>query len=381
MTATAIPLALYIHYPWCIKKCPYCDFNSHTRAGQAADLDRAYVDALLIDLAVQYAEQPRPIQSIFIGGGTPSLLAGTEIARLLEAIDAIADLDAGAEITLEANPGAVDAARFVEYRKAGVNRLSIGIQSLDNQRLAAIGRVHDRKAALQAVELACKAGFDNLNLDFMFGLPGQTLAGALQDLREAMALQPEHLSWYQLGLEPHTPFYQSPPELPDDDSIAQMQEAGFALLASAGYRQYEVSAHARPGHECRHNLNYWQFGDYLGIGAGAHGKRTLATAEVVRLAKARRPEAYIQTPLAFSSKTQLEPGELVLEFMLNALRLRQGVRLSLFEERTGLGQAALEPGLAKARDLGLLEANQEILKATDFGFRFLNDLLGCFMPD
>lgn len=373
------PLSLYIHYPWCLRKCPYCDFNSHARRPGAGASDSHYVDALLLDLADQYQYQSRPIQSIFIGGGTPSLLPGKEIARLLEAINRLVSLATDAEITLEANPGAVDAASFAAYRKAGVNRLSIGIQSLSDFHLRALGRVHDSTEALRAVEIARTAGFDNLNLDLIFGLPEQNIEQALKDLEQALALGPEHLSWYQLTLEPYTAFHQSPPPLPDDDLIAEMQEAGLELLANAGFGRYEVSAFAREGFQCCHNLNYWHFGDYLGIGAGAHGKLTSDTGQVIRLAKERGPERYLSAPTAFASETILAEADLVFEFMLNALRLKTGVPVRLFMERTGLGLEALESGAQKARALGLLEEDPEMLRATEFGFRFLNDLLGCFM--
>lgn len=373
------PLSLYIHYPWCLRKCPYCDFNSHARRPGAGATDSDYVDALLADLTAQYQDESRPIQSIFIGGGTPSLLPGAELTRLLDGIRALVPLDAQAEITLEANPGAADAAAFAAYRKAGVNRLSIGIQSLSDFHLQALGRVHDSTEALRAVEIARTAGFDNLNLDLIFGLPQQSIEQALKDLEQVLALEPEHLSWYQLTLEPHTAFYQSPPPLPEDDAIAEMQEAGLELLETADFERYEVSAYARTGFECRHNLNYWRFGDYLGIGAGAHGKRTLETGEVIRLAKERGPERYLAEPTAFASRTSLGKADLVFEFMLNALRLKAGVPVGLFTERTGLEPYALKSGVKKARALGLLDEDPDRLKATEFGFRFLNDLLGCFM--
>jgi oxygen-independent coproporphyrinogen-3 oxidase len=377
---TDLPLSLYIHYPWCLKKCPYCDFNSHART-KAGSLDDAYVEALLCDLEGQYQDQPRPVQTIFIGGGTPSLLSGQLVARLLSSIRELVDLAPEAEISLEANPGAVDAASFAAYRAAGVNRLSIGVQSLNDVSLRAIGRVHDRSEAEQAVRLARAAGFANLNLDLMFGLPGQRSADALCDLAEVIDLGPDHLSWYQLTLEPHTAFYQAPPVLPEDDEVAQMQDAGFKLLAQAGFDQYEVSAYARPGHQCRHNLNYWRFGDYLGIGAGAHAKLTLASGEVMRLAKPRGPERYLADPLAFATESRLEQPELVLEFMLNALRLRQGVDMELFVERTGLDASVIAKDVAMARSFGLLDENPQRLRATEFGYRFLNDLVGCFMED
>ncbi|RTZ79468.1 MAG: YggW family oxidoreductase, partial [Gammaproteobacteria bacterium] len=269
--ATSPPLGLYVHIPWCVRKCPYCDFNSHAAQGELEE--QAYVDALLTDLAREEAGG-RVVETLFIGGGTPSLFSGEAITRLLQGIRDTLDLASDTEITLEANPGAVDAAHFEAYREAGVNRLSIGIQSFDGDALQRLGRIHDARQAVEAFETARAAGFENINLDLMFGLPQQKLEEALDDLRRAIALGPEHLSWYQLTLEPHTPFHRHPPPLPADDLVWEMQEQGLELLAKAGYGRYETSAHALVGWRCRHNLNYWRFGDYLGIGAGAHGKIT-----------------------------------------------------------------------------------------------------------
>ncbi|MEO5342730.1 MAG: radical SAM family heme chaperone HemW [Gammaproteobacteria bacterium SHHR-1] len=370
------PLGLYVHYPWCLQKCPYCDFNSHAQ-GRLADGD--YVQALLADLKAQLDGQPvRPIGSIFIGGGTPSLLSGPALAELLQGIAGLAELSAQLEISLEANPGAVDAGHFAAYRAAGVNRLSIGVQSFDDGCLRRIGRVHDAAQALRAIELARAAGFDNLNIDLMFGLPGQTQAQALADLHQALALGPEHLSWYQLSLEPNTPFYHSPPSLPDDESLADIQEQGQGLLEQAGLRQYEVSAYARPGRACGHNLNYWRFGDYLGIGAGAHGKLTQAPGRIRRYARPRGPSRYLANPAARPSYRILSASELPLEFMLNALRLKQGVDLGLFGQRTGLDPAVIAAPLQQAHDLGLLRPGPERIQASPLGWRFLNDLIGLF---
>jgi oxygen-independent coproporphyrinogen-3 oxidase len=376
----AIPLALYVHIPWCVRKCPYCDFNSHAVRG-SVDQD-AYVDALLRDLVHEAGRRSLPeLQSVFIGGGTPSLFGGTAIGRLLEGADRRVGIASEAEITLEANPGTAEAARFADYRAAGVNRLSIGVQSLDDTRLQALGRIHSAAEALHAYELARAAGFENINLDLMYGLPGQTVAQALTDLQRALALASEHLSWYQLTLEPNTLFHNSPPPLPDDDSLAEVMEAGQALLAEEGLRQYEISAYARAGAQCRHNLNYWQFGDYLGIGAGAHGKLT-TTGRVERRSKQRHPAAYLAAgdgPV--QGERVLTAAELPVEFFLNTLRLIDGVPSRFFEERTWLPLSSVEGTLARARERGLLAADPQRLRATALGLRFLNDLLALFEPD
>jgi oxygen-independent coproporphyrinogen-3 oxidase len=382
-----IPLGLYVHYPWCLQKCPYCDFNSHAQ-GRVAD--SIYVQALLADLEAQsydrrHGQGPggpgRPINSIFIGGGTPSLLSGQALAQLLQGIGRLLPLSPQLEISLEANPGAVDAEHFTAYRAAGVNRLSIGVQSFDDACLRRIGRVHDAAQAVRAVELARAAGFDNLNIDLMFGLPGQSQAQALADLRQALALGPEHLSWYQLSLEPNTPFYQNPPSLPDDEALADMQEQGQEFLEQAGLRQYEVSAYARSGRACRHNLNYWQFGDYLGIGAGAHGKLTQVSGQIHRYARPRGPSQYLTDPAVRSPCRTLAASELPLEFMLNALRLKQGVDLALFRHRTGLDPECLTQPLQQARARELLQPDPSRLQASPLGWRFLNDLIGLFTED
>jgi oxygen-independent coproporphyrinogen-3 oxidase len=371
------PLGLYVHIPWCLRKCPYCDFNSHAVAGELPE--SAYVDALLADLARQAPQvADRPVQTVFFGGGTPSLFSGAAIARLLEGIAATVALAPDAEITLEANPGAAEAARFSDYRAAGVNRLSIGVQSLDDACLRALGRVHNADQARQAVEQARAAGFDNLNLDLMYGLPGQNMDGALADLRAVLALSPEHLSWYQLTLEPNTLFHARPPALPDADTVADIMEAGLALLAGAGYHQYEVSAHARPGRAARHNCNYWTFGDYLGIGAGAHGKLSTPDGRVRRYSRPRHPRDYLAAPTAPGSERILSVDDLPLEFLMNALRLHSGVSASLFRERTGLSLAVIEAPLAQARARGLLEDDPAVLRPTALGRHFLDDLLLLF---
>jgi len=378
------PLALYVHLPWCMRKCPYCDFNSH----QAADPlpEQAYVDALLADLDAQWHElgvgdclPPRPLQSIFIGGGTPSLFSGTAVARLLDGVRGVCALAADVEITLEANPGAIDAGHFAAYRRAGVNRLSIGVQSLSARHLEALGRIHDPAQARAAVATARAAGFENINLDLMFGLPGQDLAEAAADLEALIALEPAHISYYQLTLEPNTAFARAPPQMPSHDSLDAMQEQGIARLAVAGYARYEVSAFARDGRRCRHNLNYWRFGDYLGIGAGAHSKLTdIATGGVRRRVARRSPRAYLASLHNESSRSLLDDVDLVLEFALNALRLTDGVEASLFTARTGLPAARLSTARSQMEAIGLLEPDPSRLVATPLGQRFLNDLVAGF---
>ncbi len=381
----AIPLGLYVHLPWCLRKCPYCDFNSHAwRDGPLPEAD--YVDALLADLEHDLPlVWGRRVSSVFLGGGTPSLFSGEAIHRLLQGLRARLSLDPWCEITLEANPGAVEQGRFRDYRQAGVNRLSLGVQSFDDRALAALGRVHDAAAARRAVDTARAAGFDNLNLDLMFGLPGQDLAASQRDLRQAIALQPEHLSFYQLTIEPHTRFHARPPVLPDDGTRWAMQQAGHALLAEHGYRQYEVSAFARAGRACRHNRNYWEFGDYLGIGAGAHGKLTdPARGTVQRRHKLRQPRAYLAAaadPGPLAAADPIEPSALPFEFMLNALRLRDGVPRSLFTARTGLPWSAVAGTVATLVDEELLTVADGRLRATALGWRFLDDVVARFLPD
>jgi oxygen-independent coproporphyrinogen-3 oxidase len=366
-----------------VRKCPYCDFNSHRFVG-AID-EAGFVDALLADLDAERARAPVPrVDSLFIGGGTPSLLSGAAVAALLDGVAARVTLADDCEITLEANPGTVDAAHFRDYRAAGVNRLSIGIQSLDPGALEALGRIHEPGDARRAVDVARSAGFDNLNLDLMYGLPGHGVKQALDDLEGLMALEPEHLSWYQLTLEPNTAFHHHPPAgLPDEDALADMADAGLARLQAAGFRRYEVSAFARRGLACRHNLNYWRFGDYLGIGPGAHGKRSLGEGGIVRRTKRRAPDDYLASAPtgALSREWVLEPDDRIIEFMLNALRLVDGVPLARFAQATGLRLQ----GLASARDTaiarGLLVDSPDRLRASPNGLRYLNDLLALFLPD
>ena len=375
------PLGLYIHLPWCEKKCPYCDFNSHETDSIP---QQAYIDALLDDLA---QDLPliwgRRIESIFIGGGTPSLFSVESIERLFSGLRSLISFAPTIEVTMESNPGSADAANYQGYREAGVNRLSIGIQSFDDKRLAILGRVHDGAQAQLAFRMARDAGFDNINLDLMFGLPGQSLAAAQTDLVRAIKLEPEHLSHYQLTIEPNTLFHhRQPQDMPDDDLCFEQQQACQALLANAGYRQYEISAYSRHKRESRHNLNYWQFGDYLGIGAGAHGKITLAGEDrVIRRVRVRHPRPFLEQQGAarIASETELDRADLCFEFMLNSLRLKQGFDTHLFHDNTGLSLNELLPTLKQARDRGLLEFDAEKITPTELGFCHLNDLQALFL--
>ncbi len=389
-TSGNIPLSLYLHFPWCVRKCPYCDFNSHTVRGDIEE-DR-YVDALIRDLDYELAVTPPasplpPLASIFAGGGTPSLFSGRAIGRVLEAVAARLCFAPDIEITLEANPGTADAHHFREYRAAGVNRLSIGVQSLDNAQLKRLGRIHGREEAIAAYRTARTAGFDNINLDLMFALPQQTPEQALSDLRAACALAPEHLSYYQLTLEPNTEFAAHPPPLPDDEAAWAMQLGGQALLADHGYVQYEVSAYAQAGRQCRHNRNYWEFGDYLGIGAGAHGKRSGA-AGIIRRARHKHPRTYLEsagTAAAIQEERTVAQAELPFEFAMNALRLNQGFGTAEFERRTGLAVGALDAALNRARQKGLIEevdggeGDGGQVRASAFGRAHLNALLREFL--
>jgi putative oxygen-independent coproporphyrinogen III oxidase len=375
------PLSLYIHVPWCVRKCPYCDFNSHGLQGEVPEND--YVDALLRDLEVELpGAWGRTVRTVFIGGGTPSLFSPEAIARLLSGVRARIALEPGAEITLEANPGTVELARFCGYRDAGVNRLSIGVQSFAPEKLAALGRIHGRDEALAAADAARAAGFDNLNLDLMFGLPGQSLAEAAADIETAIAQNPTHLSVYQLTIEPNTPFHAHPPaRLPDDDGLWDMQQEIQHALAAHGFRQYEVSAYARPGRECAHNLNYWCFGDYLGIGAGAHAKITDA-AGIVRRRRVKHPRDFLAAAGgagAIAGEQRLTRRDAAAEFMLNALRLKEGFASPLFSERTGLPLNDVLPTLAQAEARGLLEHDARAVRASERGYRFLNDLVAMFL--
>ncbi|MBD8473840.1 radical SAM family heme chaperone HemW [Pseudomonas sp. CFBP 8770] len=373
------PLALYIHIPWCVRKCPYCDFNSHTASPVLPEEE--YVDALLADLDQDLpAVYGRPLSSIFFGGGTPSLFSAAALGRLLAGVEQRIAFAPDIEITLEANPGTFEQDKFVAYRKLGINRLSIGIQSFQPQKLEALGRIHTGDEALRAAEMARRAGFDNFNLDLMHGLPDQSLEEALDDLRQAIALAPTHLSWYQLTLEPNTVFWNQPPVLPEDDILWDIQEAGQALLAEHGFGQYEVSAYARPGKAARHNLNYWSFGDFIGIGAGAHGKLSHPDGRIVRTWKTRLPKDYLNPAKPFKAGEKgLAADELPFEFLMNALRLTQGVDATLFAQRTGLSLQSLATARASAEQKGLLQVEPTRLVATARGQLFLNDLLQYFL--
>ena len=373
------PLALYIHIPWCVRKCPYCDFNSHA-AGPTLP-EEEYVDALLADLDADLQHvHGRPLTSIFFGGGTPSLFSDRALGRLLEGVERRIAFAPDIEITLEANPGTFEQAKFKGYRSLGINRLSIGVQSFQEAKLKALGRIHNGDEAIRAADMARAAGFDNFNLDLMHGLPEQSIEDALFDLRTAISQGPTHLSWYQLTMEPNTVFWSQPPELPEDDLLWDIQEAGQALLAAEGYAQYEVSAYAQPGKQARHNLNYWTFGDFLGIGAGAHAKLSTPAGRIQRTWKTRLPKDYLDPAKAFQAGERLlAADELPFEFLMNVLRLTEGAPAELFSQRTGLPLQQLEQARREAERQGLLQADPARLAATTKGQLFLNDLLQQFL--
>lgn len=373
------PLALYVHIPWCIRKCPYCDFNSHTATPELPE--QAYVEAVLADLDLDLLHvHGRQLTSIFFGGGTPSLFSASALQALLAGIEQRIAFSANIEITLEANPGTFEQEKFAAYRALGINRLSIGIQSFQDSKLEALGRVHSGAEAIAAVSMARQAGFTNFNLDLMHGLPDQSPAQALADLQTAIDLAPSHLSWYQLTMEPNTVFWSKPPVLPEDDVLWDIQEAGQKLLAQHGFVQYEVSAYARAGAAAQHNLNYWSFGDFIGIGAGAHGKVSDPQGRIQRTWKTRQPSDYLDPNKAFlAGSNVLTPADLPFEFLMNALRLTQGVALQQFSQRTGLSTEVLQSGLALAEQRGLLSVEPERLAASAQGQLFLNDLLQIFL--
>ena len=375
------PLALYVHIPWCIRKCPYCDFNSHQANGDVPE--PAYVDALVADLEFALPSVwGRRISSVFIGGGTPSLFSASAIDRLLAAIRARIPLAPDAEITLEANPGTFEREKFTGFRAAGVNRLSLGIQSFNPEHLRALGRVHDENEARAAAEAALTI-FGNVNFDLMYALPRQTLAEAKADAATALAFSPPHLSFYQLTLEPNTLFHRHPPPLPDDDTAADIEDAVRSMLADADYRHYETSAHARAGFECRHNLNYWRFGDYLGIGAGAHSKLSFPD-RIVRQVRYKQPRQYMERTTAGApllENAEVGRDDIGFEFMLNALRLTEGVPASLFAERTGYPLALVARALELAAARGLIDSDPAVIRPTALGRRFLNDLQALFLVD
>jgi putative oxygen-independent coproporphyrinogen III oxidase len=365
-------LGLYVHFPWCIRKCPYCDFNSHAVTGELPE--DAYVAQLLRDLDDDLAllDSPPPLTSMFLGGGTPSLFTAKSMDTLLTGIQQRLPFDPAIEITLEANPGTTDYEKFSGYVDVGINRLSIGVQSFNNQQLTALGRIHSADEAQRAFAIARQAGFTNINIDLMHGLPGQSVAAAMSDLRQAIELGPEHISWYQLTIEPNTSFYNKPPVLPDDDQLWEIYSTGLTRLAAAGYSRYEVSAFSQPGRPGAHNLNYWQFGDYLGIGAGAHGK--LSTQNLrQRTTKTRVPKDYLNAPNR--RLLPIKADSLQLEFLMNGLRLNEGFSWHTYEQRTGLPRASLDRLIAKGEPKGLLISSTEGLRATDMGIQFLNDVL------
>ncbi len=375
------PLNLYVHVPWCVRKCPYCDFNSHKSDGDLPEEE--YVRNLLADLDQDLMwAQGRELHSIFIGGGTPSLLSAAAYQTLFDGLQQRLAFSPNIEITLEANPGTFEAEKFAAYRDIGINRLSIGIQSFNDDHLRALGRIHDSAQAQAAVTMAVKAGFDNFNLDLMHGLPGQTPEQALADLRTALSFNPQHLSWYQLTLEPNTEFYSKPPLLPEDDALWDIQEAGLALLEAEGFDHYEISAHARPGKASKHNLNYWTFGDYIGIGAGAHGKITLPDSNVLfRTRKTRMPSDYLNPDkLWLAGKETIEPEDIGFECLMNGLRLRDGISAETFEDRTGLPLDSMQTVMDKAQAMGLLEVGKYI-RASAKGRQYLNELLALFLND
>ncbi|ELY6265117.1 radical SAM family heme chaperone HemW [Cronobacter sakazakii] len=373
------PLSLYIHIPWCVQKCPYCDFNSHALKGEVPHDD--YVQHLLSDLDNDAPwVQGREVKTIFIGGGTPSLLSGPAMQTLLDGVRARLTLAPDAEITMEANPGTVEADRFVEYQRAGVNRISIGVQSFSEPKLARLGRIHGPEEAKRAARLASGLGLRSFNLDLMHGLPDQSLEEALDDLREAIALNPPHLSWYQLTIEPNTLFGSRPPVLPDDDALWDIFEQGHRLLAAAGYAQYETSAYAKPGYQCQHNLNYWRFGDYLGIGCGAHGKVTLADGRILRTAKTRHPRGYM-TGNYLDKQHEVEAQDKPFEFFMNRFRLLEPAPRAEFARYTGLSEAAIRTQIDEAIALNYLVETPESWQITEHGKLFLNSLLELFLAE
>ncbi len=382
---TTPPLSLYVHLPWCVRKCPYCDFNSHEFRGGGAPPFAAYVEALLADLDHDLPlAWGRTVHSVFFGGGTPSLFPPDAIDAFLQQASARLRFAPGLEITLETNPGTAEHGRFEDYRRAGVNRVSFGVQSFDDGCLQRLGRIHDGAQAHAAVRQAQDAGLDNLNLDLMYALPEQTLDMAAHDIERALALDPAHISHYQLTLEPNTVFAARPPAgLPDDDAAWDMQERCQAMLAAAGLAHYETSAYARPGRRCAHNLNYWQFGDYLGIGAGAHGKLTLgAEQRILRRWKVKHPADYLAragTAAAIGGDEELDAARRPFDFMLNALRLHDGFPLTMFEARTGLPASAIEAELAHAAERGWLVVSEGQVRPTELGQRFANDVIGLFL--
>lgn len=382
-----IPLSLYVHIPWCVQKCPYCDFNSHAQKGVIPESD--YISALLDDLDTDLAAYPsvaeRPLHSIFIGGGTPSLMSPPEIQRLLDGIKARLTPSAKMEVTMEANPGTVEADKFIGYRQAGVNRISIGVQSFSADKLERLGRIHGPGEAERAAQLAHQAGLDSFNLDLMHGLPNQSEQEALADLEKAIALNPPHLSWYQLTIEPNTQFHSKPPTLPEEDTLWDIFDKGHQLLTDAGYVQYETSAYSLENKQCQHNLNYWRFGDYLGIGCGAHGKLTLpdqGQTRVLRTVKVKHPRGYLDPEKAYLTDSQwVKPTELAFEFFMNRFRLLEACPKAEFVQRTGLPLSTLDAPMTEAIEQGLITDTRSHWQITPKGKLFLNDLLAIFLAD
>jgi oxygen-independent coproporphyrinogen-3 oxidase len=373
------PLSLYIHIPWCVKKCPYCDFNSHVNSSETEELpEDSYIEFLTKDLQQHLGwVQGRRLHSIFFGGGTPSLFSAQSIASILNMAEGLIGFEDDIEITLEANPGTFEQQKFSGYFKAGVNRLSIGVQSFQEKHLQKLGRIHNQDEAIAAINMAKRAGFGNINIDLMHGLPGQSLGDALNDLETAIKLSPQHVSWYQLTIEPNTVFYRQPPILPVEDVLADIQHEGLRFLKENGFYQYEVSAFSKPDFKSQHNLNYWQFGDYIGIGAGAHGKNTaIQQQQIIRCNKTRLPRDYMSLATAPNYKEVcVSHKEAAMEFFMNALRLNGGFMKSAFENRTGLKMALWEKPLSKLIQQGLLEDSRQIIKPTPLGHRFLNAVL------
>ncbi|MCL1074147.1 radical SAM family heme chaperone HemW [Shewanella dokdonensis] len=371
------PLSLYIHIPWCVRKCPYCDFNSHAQQGELPQ--QQYVDALLQDLQADlpYVQQ-RPLHSIFIGGGTPSLFDASQIARLLQGVQQQIPFCDDIEITMEANPGTLEHDDFAAYRQAGVSRISMGVQSFATDKLNILGRIHGSEEAKNAAKMLATAGYQSFNLDLMHGLPGQDLPQALSDIETAAALNPPHLSWYQLTIEANTLFHSRPPQLPDDEALWQIYRTGQQRLAELGYRQYEISAYAKPGYECRHNRNYWEFGDYLGIGCGAHGKITLGQQQqIIRTVKVKHPKGYLAGHYHYQT-TEVAADELPLEYLMNRLRLMVPIPKAEFEARTGLSATLLDDGMQRGADKGLVIVHSDTWELTEKGHYFVNELLGEF---
>ena len=374
------PLSLYIHIPWCVRKCPYCDFNSHQKSSELPEEE--YIDALLRDFSasLEYV-QGRDLQSIFFGGGTPSLFSAKGLDRLLSGIAKLIGFARDIEITLEANPGTAERLKFADYRLAGINRLSIGVQSFDDLQLQALGRIHGSDDAIKAVEFARAGGFDNFNIDIMYGLKGQSTAAAMRDLSAAIALSPTHISWYQLTIEPNTEFYKRPPVLPEDDALIDIQDSGLALLQSNAYGRYEVSAFAQSNRQAQHNLNYWRFGDYIGIGAGAHGKVTQPqTQSILRTRKKKQPEHYLAVDFAAQALSKpIAEDDIALEYLLNVLRLREGFTAAHFASSTGLGFDTIEKQVSSLQQQGLMDRDGLVIRPSDKGQQFLNSVLEAFL--